>query len=72
MTLTPPNRSPRTKDPLTPSELNLTEAQQALDDAQLSSPVSGTVASVGVSVGATVSAGGWKHQCDRHHRDPVL
>jgi RND family efflux transporter MFP subunit len=35
----------------------LTEAQQALDDTQLSSPVGGTVASVGVSVGATVSAG---------------
>ncbi len=39
------------------AQANLTEAQQALDDAQLSSPVSGTVASVGVSVGATVSAG---------------
>ena len=39
------------------AQANLTEAQQVLDDAQLSSPVSGTVASVGVSVGATVSAG---------------
>jgi RND family efflux transporter MFP subunit len=35
---------------------NLVEAQQSLDDAQLSSPISGTIASVGVSVGDTVSA----------------
>jgi multidrug resistance efflux pump len=38
------------------AKANLVDAQQSLDDAQLSSPISGTIASVGVSVGDTVSA----------------
>jgi HlyD family secretion protein len=39
------------------AQADLTEAQQSLDDAQLTSPVSGTVASIGINVGDTVSAG---------------
>jgi multidrug efflux pump subunit AcrA (membrane-fusion protein) len=39
------------------AKANLVEAQQSLDEAQLSSPISGTITSVGVSVGDTVSAG---------------
>jgi multidrug efflux pump subunit AcrA (membrane-fusion protein) len=38
------------------AQANLTEAQQALDGATLSSPISGTVVSVGINVGDTVSA----------------
>jgi multidrug efflux pump subunit AcrA (membrane-fusion protein) len=38
------------------AKANLVEAQQSLDDAELSSPISGTIASVGVSVGDAVSA----------------
>jgi RND family efflux transporter MFP subunit len=38
------------------AKANLVDAQQSLDDAELSSPISGTIASVGVSVGDTVSA----------------
>jgi trimeric autotransporter adhesin len=34
----------------------LVNAQQSLSDAQLDSPIAGTIASVGISVGATVSA----------------
>jgi multidrug efflux pump subunit AcrA (membrane-fusion protein) len=34
----------------------LIEAQQSLDEAQLSSPINGTIASVGINVGDTVSA----------------
>ncbi len=36
---------------------NLIEAQQALADAQLTSPINGTIVSVGLAVGDTVSAG---------------
>jgi hypothetical protein len=39
------------------AEADLTEAQQALDEATLTSPISGTVVSVGINVGDTVSAG---------------
>ncbi|HEY6426602.1 MAG TPA: efflux RND transporter periplasmic adaptor subunit [Acidimicrobiales bacterium] len=38
------------------AQANLTEAQQALNGATLSSPISGTVVSVGINVGDTVSA----------------
>jgi RND family efflux transporter MFP subunit len=38
------------------AKANLVEAQQSLDAAELSSPISGTIASVGVTVGDTVSA----------------
>ena len=39
------------------AQATLIEAQQQLNDAQLTSPINGTIASVGVSVGDTVSAG---------------
>ena len=39
------------------AKANLVEAQQSLDEAELSSPISGTITSVGVSVGDAVSAG---------------
>jgi multidrug efflux pump subunit AcrA (membrane-fusion protein) len=38
------------------AEANLVNAQQSLSDAQLTAPITGTVASVGMSVGDTVSA----------------
>jgi RND family efflux transporter MFP subunit len=38
------------------AEANLVDAQQSLTDAQLTSPISGTIASVGIGVGDTVSA----------------
>jgi trimeric autotransporter adhesin len=38
------------------AEANLTEAEQSVNDAALSSPISGTVVSVGFAVGDTVSA----------------
>jgi RND family efflux transporter MFP subunit len=38
------------------AKATLVDAQQSLDDAELSSPISGTIASVGVSAGDTVSA----------------
>jgi HlyD family secretion protein len=39
------------------AQADLTEAQQSLTEATLTSPISGTVVSVGISVGDTVSAG---------------
>ena len=39
------------------AQATLIEAQQQLNDAQLTSPINGTIASVGVSVGDTVTAG---------------
>jgi len=39
------------------AQATLIEAQQQLNDTQLTSPINGTIASVGVSVGDTVSAG---------------
>jgi HlyD family secretion protein len=39
------------------AQANLTEAQQSLDETTLTSPIAGTVVSVGISAGATVSAG---------------
>jgi multidrug efflux pump subunit AcrA (membrane-fusion protein) len=39
------------------AQADLIQAQQSLDDAQLSSPVSGTVASIAIGAGDTVSAG---------------
>ena len=39
------------------AQATLIEAQQQLNDAQLTSPINGTIASVGVTVGDTVSAG---------------
>ena len=38
------------------AQADLVNAQQSLSDAQLDSPIAGTVASVGISVGATVGA----------------
>jgi len=38
------------------AQADLTEAQQSLDEATLTSPISGTVVSVGINVGDTVSA----------------
>jgi multidrug efflux pump subunit AcrA (membrane-fusion protein) len=38
------------------AQANLTEAQQSLDEATLTSPITGTVVSVGINVGDTVSA----------------
>jgi RND family efflux transporter MFP subunit len=38
------------------AEANVIDAQQSLTDAQLTSPISGTIASVGIGVGDTVSA----------------
>jgi len=45
-----------TKLPSTRRKADLVNAQQSLSDAQLDSPIAGTVASVGISVGATVGA----------------
>ncbi|MGH2717562.1 MAG: efflux RND transporter periplasmic adaptor subunit, partial [Actinomycetota bacterium] len=39
------------------AEASLVEAQQSMDDAQLSSPITGTVASVNLTAGQSVSAG---------------
>ena len=39
------------------AEADLTQAQQALEEATLTSPINGTVVSVGISVGDSVSAG---------------
>jgi multidrug efflux pump subunit AcrA (membrane-fusion protein) len=39
------------------AKADLVEAQQSLDEAQLTSPINGTISSVGISVGDTVSAG---------------
>jgi HlyD family secretion protein len=39
------------------AEANLIDDQQSLHDAQLTSPIDGTVASVGITTGSTVSAG---------------
>jgi multidrug efflux pump subunit AcrA (membrane-fusion protein) len=39
------------------AEADLTEAQQALEEATLTSPINGTVVSVGITTGDTVSAG---------------
>lgn len=39
------------------ADANLIVAQQSLNEAQLSSPINGTIASVGINVGDTVSAG---------------
>jgi HlyD family secretion protein len=39
------------------AQANLTEAQQSLKEATLTSPINGTVVSVAISTGATVSAG---------------
>ena len=38
------------------AQADLVNAQQSLSDAQLDSPIAGTIASVGISVGATVGA----------------
>ena len=53
---THPSRSPSDQAAIDTAEADLTDAEQSLNEATLTSPISGTVVSVGIDVGDTVSA----------------